>query len=90
MTEAVFDEIFRRHTAQNQIECEPDAAPDLRREIHKAGCRELRACLPADLCSLADWVRAFDQRSGRLLRSDLKRAVELYFANLPRSTEPVV
>ncbi|MBI3278578.1 MAG: AAA family ATPase, partial [Acidobacteria bacterium] len=33
VTEAVFDEIFRRHTAQNQIECEPDAAPDLRREI---------------------------------------------------------
>ena len=75
-----FDEILRRVAAARNIPCEADSAEYLRKLCLRESSLELRACYPADICNILLAIGKYENRPVRLTRSDLERAVALYFA----------
>ena len=75
-----FDEIFRRVVAARNLPCEPDVAEFLRLLCLREGGLELRACYPADICTILVNIGRYESRPARVTRPDLERAVSLYFA----------
>ena len=80
VTPDAFDEIFRREAAISSLECSPDMAREVRELCRGAGQRMLRACVPADLCSMVASMRRFEGTDGRTPLEYFSRAVALYFA----------
>jgi energy-coupling factor transporter ATP-binding protein EcfA2 len=76
----LFDEIFRRVASARNLPYEPDTAEYLRKLCHREGSMELRACYPADICSILAAIANYEGRPARASKEDLERAVALYFA----------
>jgi energy-coupling factor transporter ATP-binding protein EcfA2 len=76
----LFDEIFRRVASARNMPYEPDTAEYLRKLCYREGSMELRACYPADICSILVAISNYEGRPVRANKEDLERAVALYFA----------
>jgi hypothetical protein len=76
----VFDEILRRQTLARAITYDQEMADYLRSLCLRDGRTVLRACYPADLCRVLMSISLYEGRPPRLNRTDLERAVSLYFA----------
>jgi hypothetical protein len=76
----LFDEIFRRVASARNLPYEPDTAEYLRKLCYREGSMELRACYPADICSILAAIANYEGRPVRVSKEDLERAVALYFA----------
>jgi hypothetical protein len=87
VNDEVFDEIFERYAGSHGYNYEPGIPEYVRKLCRDAGCDPLRACLPADLCSIARWITTFDKRTGPLSKADFERAVRMYFARDTRFTD---
>jgi hypothetical protein len=79
----IFDLIFERETAQQNIAGDPGSAEELRRlcKLHAGG--GLRACYPGDICRILLWISEYEERPVNMTKTELERAVELYFARRP-------
>ena len=76
----VFDEIFRRVAAAGNVVVESGAAEFLRECCLAAGAKQLRACYPNDIFKLVRSICEYEGRPIRLIKSNIERAVGLYFA----------
>lgn len=76
----VFDEILRRYALAKGIPYEQDMASYLRALCLRDGRTVLRACYPADICRILVSISLYEGRQPRMTRTDLERAVNLYFA----------
>jgi predicted ATPase with chaperone activity len=78
----MFDQIFERAAARYGFVCEPGSAEQLRRLCLERGVHELRACQPGDIFKIVQSISEYEERPAKVNRSELERAVELYFARL--------
>jgi predicted ATPase with chaperone activity len=87
---AVFDEIFDRVLQERAVAAPANAAALVRELLYRSGCSELRACYPADICMIAQWITTFEERRSEFTELDLERAVALYFTRrgLDQQTVP--
>lgn len=76
----VFDEILRRYALSRDIPYDQDMADYLRSLCLRDGRSVLRACYPADICRIIISISQYEERPPRMTRTDLERAVNLYFA----------
>jgi predicted ATPase with chaperone activity len=76
----IFDEIFRRVAAGGNVVVEAGAAEFLREHCMAAGAKQLRACYPNDIYKLVKAICEYEARPVRLTKSNIERAVGLYFA----------
>jgi len=76
----VFDEILRRYSLSQNIPYEQDKAEYLRSIILRDGRTVLRACYPADMCRILISISQYEGRQPQMTKTDLDRAVALYFA----------
>ena len=74
-----FDEIFRRVIETKRVHCEPDSSAYLRQLCFQAGCRELRACYPRDMITIACCICEFEERPVYVTQHELMQAVNIYF-----------
>jgi predicted ATPase with chaperone activity len=75
-----FDQIFDRVVKARRIDAEPDSAEYLRKLCLRQGRTELRACYPADICTILTSIGRYEQRGPVMSKSELERATALYFA----------
>ena len=80
VTPDLFDQIFQRVVETNGAPCDPGCAEYLRERCLAAGSSCLRACYPRDIYGLIVAISEYEGRPVRLTRSDIDRAVGLYFA----------
>ena len=80
VTAEVFDQIFQRVVETHQVPCEPGCAEYLRERSLAAGSKYLRACYPLDIYRLVKAISEYEGRPVWLTRSNIDRAVGLYFA----------
>ncbi len=80
VTAQVFDQIFDRVVAARRVPTEPDSAEYLRRLCLREGRTELRACYPADICTILSSISQYENRPIQMTKPDLERATALYFA----------
>ncbi len=78
----VFDQIFQRVIQINQVPCEPGCAEYLRERCAAAGAEFLRACYPMDMYKLVKAISEYEGRPARMTRTNIDRAVGLYFAKI--------
>src|SRR5207248_10136019 len=76
----MFDRIFKREAAKQNVTWERDSAEYLRTLCRLHGGDELRACYPGDICRLLLSIAQYEERPANASQGELKRAVELYFA----------
>jgi hypothetical protein len=76
----VFDEILRRYALAKGIPYDQDMADYLRSLCLRDGRSVLRACYPGDICRVLYSISQYEGRPPRMTRTDLERAVSLYFA----------
>jgi hypothetical protein len=76
----VFDEILRRYSLAKGIPYDQDMAAYLRLLCLRDGRTVLRACYPSDICQILLSISLYEGRQPRMTRTDLERAVNLYFA----------
>jgi predicted ATPase with chaperone activity len=76
----VFDEIFRRVAAAQNVPSETGASEYLRERCRAAGAQYLRACYPNDIFKLVKAISEYEGRPMRLTKTNIERAVGLYFA----------
>jgi hypothetical protein len=76
----VFDQIFQRVVETHQAPYEPDCAAYLRERCLAAGSKHLRACYPLDIFRLVKAIGEYEGRPIWMNRSNIDRAVGLYFA----------
>jgi predicted ATPase with chaperone activity len=75
-----FDQIFQRVVKSRNIEAEVDSAEYLRKLCLREGRTELRACYPADICTILTSIGRYEGRPPLMTKSELERATSLYFA----------
>ena len=75
-----FDEIFDRVVKARRITAESDSAEYLRKLCLRQGRTELRACYPADICTILTSIGRYEGRGPVMSKSELERATALYFA----------
>ena len=75
-----FDQIFDRVVKARRIDAEPDSAEYLRKLCLRQGRTELRACYPADICTILTSIGRYEGRGPVMSKSELERATALYFA----------
>jgi hypothetical protein len=75
-----FDQIFDRVVKARRINAEPDSAEYLRKLCLRQGRTELRACYPADICTILTSIGRYEGRGPVMSKSELERATALYFA----------
>ena len=75
-----FDQIFDRVVKARHIDAEPDSAEYLRKLCLRQGRTELRACYPADICTILTSIGRYERRGPVMSKSELERATALYFA----------
>ena len=80
VTPEVFEEIFRRVMAANQVPTEPGSAEHLRERCEQYVAKVLRACYPMDVYRLVKAISEYEGRPVRMTRANIDRAVALYFA----------
>jgi hypothetical protein len=78
--EKSFDQIFHRVVTKFNIPCEPDSPEYLRKLCLREGRTELRACYPADICTILTSIGRYEGRPPFMSKSELERATALYFA----------
>jgi hypothetical protein len=78
--EKSFDQIFHRVVTKFNIPCETDSAEYLRKLCLREGRTELRACYPADICTILNSIGKYEGRPPFMSKSELERATALYFA----------
>jgi hypothetical protein len=66
----------------NQAPCEPGCAEYLRERCAAAGAMFLRACYPMDVYKLVKAISEYEGRPVRMTRTNIDRAVGLYFAKV--------
>ena len=76
----IFDRIFKRVAHVNSVPYEPGAPEYLRERCLAEGATHLRACYPNDVFKLVKAISEYEGRPVRLTRSNIDRAVGLYFA----------
>ena len=76
----VFDQIFQRVVEAQQAPCEPGCAEYLRERCLASGSKHLRACYPLDIYRLVKAIGEYEGRPIWMNRSNIDRAVGLYFA----------
>jgi hypothetical protein len=76
----IFDEILRRYALAKGIPYDQDMADYLRSLCLREGRTVLRACYPGDVCRVLMSISQYEGRPARMTRTDLERAVSLYFA----------
>jgi predicted ATPase with chaperone activity len=74
-----FDQIFQRVVKARNIEAESDSAEYLRKLCLREGRTELRACYPADICTILTSIGRYEGRSALMTKPELERATSLYF-----------
>jgi hypothetical protein len=74
-----FDQIFQRVVKARNMEAEPDSAEYLRKLCLREGRTELRACYPADICTILSSIGRYEGRPARMTKPELERATTLYF-----------
>jgi predicted ATPase with chaperone activity len=74
-----FDQIFDRVVKARNIEAEPDSAEYLRKLCLREGRTELRACYPADICTILTSIGRYEGRAPIMTKPELERATALYF-----------
>jgi hypothetical protein len=77
---ASFDAIFARVVQARNLQAEPDSAEYLRKLCLREGRTELRACYPADICTILLAIGRYEGRAPVMTKSELERAASLYFA----------
>jgi hypothetical protein len=82
VTPEVFDQIFQRVVRINQVPCEPGCSEYLRERCAAAGAEFLRACYPMDVYKLVKAISEYEGRPVRMTRTNIDRAVGLYFARV--------
>jgi hypothetical protein len=82
VTPEVFDQIFQRVMQINQAPCEPGCAEYLRERCAAAGAEFLRACYPMDVYKLIRAISEYEGRPVRMTRTNIDRAIGLYFAKV--------
>jgi predicted ATPase with chaperone activity len=75
-----FDQIFHRVVTKFNIPCEQDSSEYLRKLCLREGRTELRACYPADICTILTSIGRYEGRPPFMSKSELERATALYFA----------
>jgi len=75
-----FDLIFQRVVGSKGIMTEPDSAEFLRELCLRDGRTELRACYPADICSILTSIGKYEGRQPIMTKGEMERAAALYFA----------
>jgi hypothetical protein len=75
-----FDQIFSRVVQARNIQAEPDSAEYLRKLCLREGRTELRACYPADICTILLSIGRYEGRGPIMTKAELERAASLYFA----------
>jgi hypothetical protein len=75
-----FDLIFQRVVGSKAIVVEPDSAEYLRTLCLRDGRTELRACYPADICTILTSIGRYEGRQPIMTKGELERATALYFA----------
>jgi predicted ATPase with chaperone activity len=75
-----FDQIFDRVVKARRIDAEHDSAEYLRKLCLRQGRTELRACYPADICTILTSIGRYEGRGPVMSKSELERATALYFA----------
>src|ERR1700676_3885898 len=75
-----FDQIFERVVKARHIAAEPDSAEYLRKLCLRQGRTELRACYPADICTILTSIGRYKRPGPVMSKSELERATALYFA----------
>jgi hypothetical protein len=76
----LFDQIFQRVVETHGASSEPGCAEYLRERCMAAGSTCLRACYPMDIYRLVEAISEYEGRPVWLTRTDIDRAVGLYFA----------
>jgi hypothetical protein len=84
---AVFDEIFRRLLARQNMTCEGDQSEYLRRLCMARG-GDLRPSYPRDICQIITALKKYEGQPLRITDADLDRAAELFFGELPKPSRP--
>lgn len=82
----IFDLIFERETAKQDIPSEAGSAEQLRRLCKLHSGNGLRACYPGDICRILLWISEYEERPVKITIAELERAVELYFMRRPHSS----
>jgi len=80
VTADLFDQIFQRVVETHGAPFEPGCAEYLRERCLAEGSSYLRACYPRDIFGLIEAISEYEGRPVRLTRTDIDRAVGLYFA----------
>jgi len=75
-----FDLIFQRVVGAKGIVAEPDSPEFLRSLCLRDGRTELRACYPADICTILTSIGKYEGRAPIMTKGELERAAALYFA----------
>jgi hypothetical protein len=75
----VFDQIVQRVSDTHKVPCDPGCAAYLREQCAAAGAKTLRACYPFDIYKLVKAIAEYEGRPVRLTRTNIDRAVALYF-----------
>ncbi|HUA86028.1 MAG TPA: hypothetical protein VMB85_19360 [Bryobacteraceae bacterium] len=75
-----FDQIFTRVVHSRSLQAEPDSAEYLRKLCLREGRTELRACYPADICTILLAIGRYEGRGPIMTKAELERAASLYFA----------
>src|SRR5579872_6915340 len=78
--EKAFDQIFHRVVSRFNIPFESDSSEYLRKLCLREGRTELRACYPADICTILTSIGRYEGRPPFMSKSELERATALYFA----------
>jgi hypothetical protein len=82
VTDVLFDRIFNRFVEERGIPHAPNSAEYCRTLCKVAGARQLMACYPRDMCTLAEWICHYEEVPVEINRDNLERAVEMYFTRL--------
>src|ERR1700677_2404441 len=75
-----FDQIFSRVVQSRGLQAEPDSPEYLRKLCLREGRTELRACYPADICTILTSIGRHEGPPPFMSKSELERATALYFA----------
>jgi len=75
-----FDQIFTRVVQARGFQAEPDSAEYLRKLCLREGRTELRACYPADICTILHSIGRYEGRAAIMTKAEMERAAALYFA----------
>jgi SpoVK/Ycf46/Vps4 family AAA+-type ATPase len=83
-----FDNIFQRVTAAKKLPASVESAEYIRQLCLRDGRKELRACYPLDICNILASISRYEKQPVTMERSDIERAVNLYFAKSVGAAEP--